>query len=178
MKQTNSAIKFLMAQYRAIFNNAYFKGLATAAVATMALAAGQAQAAGTNFADGTDYVANTITEAASKKKIETASAEDILTIASGQKFVNGIDVKKDHKLTVQGRVVSVADVNVNGTFTISKSGNGSDLMLSSQEGNTKANYKVYDKDFNADGATITLDKANIGAADFNIKNRVQLKIPG
>ena len=40
-----------MAQYRAIFNNAYFKGLATAAVATMALAAGQAQAADvkTNF---------------------------------------------------------------------------------------------------------------------------------
>ena len=47
MKQTNNAIKFLMAQYRAIFQNAYFKGLATAAVATVALAAGQAQAADT-----------------------------------------------------------------------------------------------------------------------------------
>ena len=34
-----------MAQYRAIFQNAYFKGLATAAVVTMAMAAGQAQAA-------------------------------------------------------------------------------------------------------------------------------------
>ena len=45
MKQTNNAIKFLMAQYRAIFQNAYFKGLATAAVVTMAMAAGQAQAA-------------------------------------------------------------------------------------------------------------------------------------
>ena len=45
MKQTNNAIKFLMAQYRAIFQNAYFKGLATAAVVTMGLAAGQAQAA-------------------------------------------------------------------------------------------------------------------------------------
>ena len=44
MKQTNNAIKFLMAQYRAIFQNAYFKGLATAAVVTMGLAAGQAQA--------------------------------------------------------------------------------------------------------------------------------------
>ncbi|MCK0515498.1 autotransporter outer membrane beta-barrel domain-containing protein [Anaerobiospirillum sp. NML120448] len=44
MKQTNNAIKFLMAQYRAIFQNAYFKGLATAAVVTMAMAAGQAQA--------------------------------------------------------------------------------------------------------------------------------------
>ena len=44
MKQTNNAIKFLMAQYRAIFQNAYFKGLATAAVLTAGLAAGQAQA--------------------------------------------------------------------------------------------------------------------------------------
>ena len=50
MKQTNNAIKFLMAQYRAIFQNAYFKGLATAAVVTMGLAAGQAQAA--NAFDG------------------------------------------------------------------------------------------------------------------------------
>ena len=45
MKQTNNAIKFLMAQYRAIFQNAYFKGLATAAVLTAGLAAGQAQGA-------------------------------------------------------------------------------------------------------------------------------------
>ncbi len=44
MKQTNNAIKFLMAQYRAIFQNAYFKGLATAAVLSAGLAVGQAQA--------------------------------------------------------------------------------------------------------------------------------------
>ena len=47
MKQTNNAIKFLMAQYRAIFKNAYFKGMATALVLTAGLAAGQAQAANT-----------------------------------------------------------------------------------------------------------------------------------
>ena len=45
MKQTNNAIKFLMAQYRAIFKNAYFKGMASALVLTAGLAAGQAQAA-------------------------------------------------------------------------------------------------------------------------------------
>ena len=44
MKQTNNAIKFLMAQYRAIFKSAYFKGLAAAAVVTLGLAAGAAQA--------------------------------------------------------------------------------------------------------------------------------------
>ena len=51
MKQTNNAIKFLMAQYRAIFKNAYFKGMATALVLTAGLAVGQAQAAH----DGTFY---------------------------------------------------------------------------------------------------------------------------
>ena len=56
MKQTNNAIKFLMAQYRAIFKNAYFKGLTTALVLTAGLAAGQAQAATvTNIADATSY---------------------------------------------------------------------------------------------------------------------------
>ena len=44
MKLSNNAIKFLMAQYRAIYKNAYVKGLATAVILTSALAAGQAQA--------------------------------------------------------------------------------------------------------------------------------------
>ena len=62
MKQTNNAIKFLMAQYRAIFQNAYFKGLATAAVVTMGLAAGQAQAAkeATTVFNGTPEVARLV----------------------------------------------------------------------------------------------------------------------
>ena len=49
MKQTNNAIKFLMAQYRAIFKNAYFKGMATALVLTAGLAAGAAQAKDGNY---------------------------------------------------------------------------------------------------------------------------------
>ena len=43
MKQTNNAIKFLMAQYRAIFKNANIAMVA--AMVAAALAAGQAQAA-------------------------------------------------------------------------------------------------------------------------------------
>ena len=61
MKQTNNAIKFLMAQYRAIFKNANIAMVA--AMAAAALAAGQAQAAHDNWTtisgdtvtvDGTD----------------------------------------------------------------------------------------------------------------------------
>ena len=55
MKQTSSALTFLMAQYRAIFKRAYVKGIATAVLLTAGLAAGQAQAAGdqsSKFASG------------------------------------------------------------------------------------------------------------------------------
>ena len=48
MKQTSSALTFLMAQYRAIFKRAYIKGIASAVLLTAGLAAGQAQAA-TNY---------------------------------------------------------------------------------------------------------------------------------
>ena len=170
MKQTNSAIKFLMAQYRAIFNNAYFKGLATAAVATLALAAGQAQAAKTDFASGADYVADNITQVVDKKKVETTSNEDTLTITKGQKFVNGIEVKQGHKLTMSGSVVSVDNVNVtSGSLVIGNAtGDASSLILASKIVESKK--KVYDKDLTATGATIEVANANVGMADFDIKN--------
>ena len=62
MKQTNNAIKFLMAQYRAIFKNAYFKGMATALVLTAGLSAGQAQAA---YEGKSDYFGLAITNSVS-----------------------------------------------------------------------------------------------------------------
>ena len=91
MKQTNNAIKFLMAQYRAIFQNAYFKGLATAAVVTMGLAAGQAQAAA-------------LTDLA------TASGDITITGGSesgddnkwGSITVSGGDLTLEHNLTITG----------------------------------------------------------------------------
>ena len=51
MKQTSSALTFLLAQYRAIFKRAYIKGIASAVILTAGLAAGQAQAQ----PDGTFY---------------------------------------------------------------------------------------------------------------------------
>ena len=60
MKQTNNAIKFLMAQYRAIFKNAYFKGMATALVLTAGLAtsANTSQAADNDWYTATGDVSN------------------------------------------------------------------------------------------------------------------------
>ncbi|MGN8851845.1 autotransporter domain-containing protein [Anaerobiospirillum succiniciproducens] len=52
MKQTNNAIKFLMAQYRAVFKSAYVSGITTAVALTSFLAAAQANAANTLDAAG------------------------------------------------------------------------------------------------------------------------------
>ena len=88
MKQTNNAIKFLMAQYRAIFKNANI-AMAIAA-ATAALAAGQAQAA----VDGTYWTGLTAGAALTEEKdIEDngdKKANDFdLTIKQGGKLILG-----------------------------------------------------------------------------------------
>ena len=54
MKQTNNAIKFLMAQYRAIFKNANLKMILAAAAAAGALSAGAANAAEDTAIDSED----------------------------------------------------------------------------------------------------------------------------
>ena len=163
MKQTNNAIKFLMAQYRAIFNNAYFKGLASAAIVTAAMAAGQAQA-GTDFGSG-DLAVDTLEAAQKVAGIVATAADDTLNLSAQKKYVNGITVESGKGLTVSGAFISVNDVVVNsGTFTVS--GAGSQLQLASQQ-DSKQN-PVYDKDFTANGATIKLDKGNLAAADFTI----------
>ena len=91
MKQTNNAIKFLMAQYRAIFKNANIAMLA--AIAASALAAGQAQAAAISdwnnvsggALDGTQDQTITI---AQKGSVENKNGFD-LNITSGTHTIQG-----------------------------------------------------------------------------------------
>ena len=104
MKQTNNAIKFLMAQYRAIFKNANIAMLA--AIAASALAAGQAQAAAASAtvtkwseiptAAGTTYDGTnqkiTITATNTDKENQTAAGgfDIVLTGGtSGTNFIKG-----------------------------------------------------------------------------------------
>ena len=93
MKQTNNAIKFLMAQYRAIFQNAYFKGLATAAVVTMGLAAGQAQAASAlTITDEAGWKGITAGEHSGTVSLTSGAANDdvefVLTLTGNQNKIN------------------------------------------------------------------------------------------
>ncbi|MGN8851457.1 beta strand repeat-containing protein [Anaerobiospirillum succiniciproducens] len=86
MKQTNNAIKFLMAQYRAIFKNANIAMVA--AMAVSALAAGQAQAAAFNWGNinkGTGDSISAATEFTSDQETVANSSTFTLTIdAEGQ----------------------------------------------------------------------------------------------
>ena len=111
MKQTNNAIKFLMAQYRAIFKNAYFKGLAAAALVTAGLAVGAAQAA-TVYLPETDHNAITSGDASNDFIIEgdayfngdtsTSSKASSVTIEQGGTLSNADGVK--HVLAVKGNI--------------------------------------------------------------------------
>ena len=82
MKQTSSALTFLLAQYRAIFKRAYVKGIASAVLLTAGLAAGAAQAAeqSSNFASG-DTGWNNPTDV-----VNLASGDSVT--ASGDIFTN------------------------------------------------------------------------------------------
>ena len=96
MKQTNNAIKFLMAQYRAIFNNAYFKGLASAALVTVAMAAGQAQAETTGLEDA--LKSGTSSAPVANYKV-TATDETLNAIAATQGYINNLTIANGGTLT-------------------------------------------------------------------------------
>ena len=96
MKQTNNAIKFLMAQYRAIYQSAYLKGLASAIIVTASLAAGQAQAATQNFNGATSGGTINISQDSDVLEITTAiTSKDNLPfnvkISTGKGIVNKVE---------------------------------------------------------------------------------------
>lgn len=96
MKQTNNAIKFLMAQYRAIYQSAYFKGLASAIVVTATLASAQAQAAALSNFDGltNDQIINVPSDKESVKITSETSndtASFTVKIASAQAVDNKVE---------------------------------------------------------------------------------------
>ena len=170
MKQTNNAIKFLMAQYRAIFKNAYFKGLAAAAVVTMGLAAGQAQAVISDFS--TAVSGGTITITNDALEITAATAKDdipfTVDITSAQSVDNKVNEATasaklatfningaQSKLSVIGGTnassLTIGNLNVNsGSVAVTGATSGATLVAS--------NIKV------ANGAKITASSTGAGVA--------------
>ena len=157
-----------MAQYRAIFQNAYFKGLATAAVVTMGLAAGQAQAAEATAleADELSGLTGTVTitgdsESGDGQKWKNitikASTADLqlnanVVISGGTVDANKINLDTsadaDKSLTIKDLTINTA---VENGLTISGTNDKGDMTLKAD------NVKL-----EAGTLKLALDTANVG----------------
>ena len=165
MKLTNNAIKFLMAQYRAIFKNAYFKGLTSAVLLTAGLAvAGGAQAA-TNI-DSTNWGqlttdANGVTTVTGEDSADGTSGSytDFSFNTSGTGITT--DVEQYIKITGQSgsNVVSAsgAEVHVTGTNTT--------IELNAS---TAASGALAIKASGANAATLTIRDLKVGVGQLTI----------
>ena len=163
MKQTNNAIKFLMAQYRAIFQNAYFKGLATAAVVTMGLAAGQAQASAFNGTVAPDNK-TTITIDGTAYSTLTITGDSANTNYSNQDFVVSTGAASANTITGSGKAVDfkVKDLTIKGDsvgLTVAGHANGAATLtansISIKSGTLKTSLAT-------NGATIKTGAITIG----------------
>ncbi len=100
MKQTNNAIKFLMAQYRAIFKNANIAMVA--AIAAAALASGQAQAAKAFDRTALEgLTSDTIVNASGEADPQDANTYTNLTLTVADQTEN-IAVTKAHTFNIKG----------------------------------------------------------------------------
>ena len=107
MKQTNNAIKFLMAQYRAIFKNANIAMVA--AMAAAALAAGQAQAKDLTTADEWKAIAADTTIGAADSTYEKITVAD--ADAAG-----AYDNTNSFTLTLKGGASTIAGKEASAVF--------------------------------------------------------------
>ena len=136
MKLSNNAIKFLMSHYRAIYKNAWVKGLATAALLTAGLTAGQAANAATPLSDlstatgdititgsGNDDVPNNKWASIEVSGKDTLKAPAFnLTIAGGATTANSIKAKGGAATLKSGKDLTIATEKANGLLVSAADG--------------------------------------------------------
>ena len=179
MKQTNNAIKFLMAQYRAIFNHAYFKGLATAALVTVAMAAGQAQAADDTFAkfisgsSKTDVKGNFTLSKTESLSQSAGGYLTNLTIANGGNLTFGDGSKAN---TGHIRVSGTVEVQSGGTLTLKGiNKNGSGIVHTFDESfkdNTNSKLVVNQGSVTVTGSQIQMNRVELNNAIVSIGTNI------
>ena len=184
MKQTNNAIKFLMAQYRAIFKNANIAMVA--AMVASALAAGQANAA-LNLGASADQATESAT-VSGKEDLSGSKGGYIndLTIASGgslsfdgSKTVNTGHISVANSLTVQsGGSLNVTGGTVCwgiiGTHEYDNNGNplfdnaNSTFILESGGEVNVTKSQIQMSNVNLSGGTVTVgtNNGNVSESDF------------
>ena len=144
MKQTSSALTFLMAQYRAIFKRAYVKGIAAAVLLTAGLAAGAAQA-NPNDLKGENWD--------SGDAIVTETADDTFKVKE-QTIVNGITIgDSSHKLTTSGAIISTDDMTASGDLKVET---GGQIQLGNKEKVNNEELVVYRHAFKSNGGDMGL----------------------
>ena len=162
MKQTNNAIKFLMAQYRAIFKNANIAMVA--AMAAAALAAGSANAATSDgLWDAADFAADKAgTVAAETVSKDSALDMSTITTIGDAAFTYG---SKD-TTTIKGATVTITGASHKhialGGLSLT---NGAALNITNTgEGNTKIfGYESGAAAGAGDKGTLTVDGSTINA---------------
>ncbi len=133
MKQTNSAIKFLVAQYRAIFKNANLKMFLAVATAAATMTASQASAAGTNLSgdnwDAAFKASDTVEingkddsdgKAGKYKNLvvsQNKSGTVTLNLKNGQKIVISDEATTGNSISASGSG-AVVDLTGNGDLNI------------------------------------------------------------
>ena len=165
MKQTNNAIKFLMAQYRAIFKNANIAMVAAMVAAT--LAAGQAQAAEIQLGTSADKAAESIVVSGSDTGPKTGGFVKNLTIKNGGtltfdgsatantghiKVSNLLSVESGGKIIVKGHTASTNGTGFMGTFV-----DGDDFSNANSE-------------LRVNGGSIEVTKSQIQMSNVNLNN--------
>ena len=117
MKQTSSALTFLLAQYRAIFKRAYVKGIASAVLLTAGLAAGQAQAAAIEWGDTNDTTVDvTISDSQTESGGKDVFANDLTITSTGSLTVSGTNTRPvvNNSMTLQNGATLTVDNGASG----------------------------------------------------------------
>ena len=150
-----------MAQYRAIFQNAYFKGLATAAVVTMGLAAGQAQAANITDQTGWEGLSGSVTE-------KLAISGDI-TANNGKEFTLILTQAGNTINAASGTNKSASLSAANGTIQVS--GDAAALTIgSANDSGTTLSIKTLD----IQKGTVTVTNAATKTNTVNLSDKLVL----
>ena len=162
---SNNAIKFLQAQYRAIFKRAYVKGLATAVLLTAGLAAGQAQAVNNPLVDN---------ESGAFTSLDVVYDQDgDYTYSGGEAWANSVTISNGANVTISG----TGSVHVNESVLVT--GSGTSLTLNSAfNGSISDEGGDESKPLNdptgamtiSDGATLTVSGTSSYFDDFTVDN--------
>ena len=165
MTLSNNAIKFLQAQYRAIFKRAYVKGLATAVLLTAGLAAGQAQAVNNPLVDN---------ESGAFTSLDVVYDQDgDYTYSGGEAWANSVTISNGANVTISGS----GSVHVNESVLVT--GSGTSLTLNSAfNGSISDEGGDESKPLNdptgamtiSDGATLTVSGTSSYFDDFTVDN--------